>query len=117
MISITGDAVHKWYYIEGVDTENQSWSGIISRSFSDGTYTLYAYGNDSDVNEVQTGVTFIIDTPSPATAPMISTTTQETTSEMATTTSLPAIGDFPGMLTVLLLFGSVVVFTRRKKRE
>jgi parallel beta-helix repeat protein len=66
MISLSGDATHFWYYIEGVDVTNQTWTANIGRALADGTYTLNAYGNDSAGNEGWTAVTFTIDTTPPS---------------------------------------------------
>ncbi|MFQ5980941.1 MAG: right-handed parallel beta-helix repeat-containing protein [Candidatus Heimdallarchaeota archaeon] len=64
-ITLTGDADHYWYYIEGVDTANQSWTATIDRTLLDGRYLLHAFGNSSVGKLTHTTVTFAIDTVSP----------------------------------------------------
>jgi parallel beta-helix repeat protein len=65
-INFTGDAIHYWYYIAGVDSTNQSWTGSTDRTLSDGFYTLYAYGNDSGGFETYVRVSFTLDTTPPS---------------------------------------------------
>ncbi len=68
-VSLSGDAENYWYYIEGIDINNQTWTDDeIRYGFSDDTYTLHAYGNDSAGNIGEASVMFTIDT----TPPMIS---------------------------------------------
>ena len=64
-INLGGDAVNYWYYIAGVDGDNQTWTSTTQRSLEDETYTLYAYGNDSVGNEAYRKVIFTLDTSSP----------------------------------------------------
>ncbi|MFX1286609.1 MAG: integrin alpha, partial [Promethearchaeota archaeon] len=40
-ISLSGDATYYWYYIVGVDVDNQTWTPATQRSLDDGTYTLH----------------------------------------------------------------------------
>lgn len=61
-VSLTGNAEHYWYYIHNVDSVNQTWVTEISRSLSDGTYTLHAYGNDSVGNVDHKVLTFTVST-------------------------------------------------------
>jgi parallel beta-helix repeat protein len=60
-VTLSGNATHYWYYIHGVDTTNQSWTGSDSRTLGNGVYTLYAYGNDSVGRETRTWVVFTIE--------------------------------------------------------
>jgi ABC-type transport system substrate-binding protein len=66
-INLSGDAVSYWYFIEGVDDDNQTWIEPVVRTLVDGTYTLHVYGEDSVGNEVYVSVTFSIDTTSTTT--------------------------------------------------
>jgi hypothetical protein len=61
-ISLTGDADLYWYFIEPSDSQNRSWTNDESRSLVDGTYTIHAYGNDTDGNIGHVSVIFTIDT-------------------------------------------------------
>ncbi len=61
-ISLTGNAVHYWYYIAGVDTNNQTWVSDTQRPLPDGTYTLHAYGNDTKGNIIQVFTVFTVST-------------------------------------------------------
>jgi len=61
-ISLTGNAEHYWYYIDDVDSVNQTWETDISRTLPDGTYTLHAYGNDSVGNVDHKVLTFTVST-------------------------------------------------------
>ncbi|MHA2203076.1 MAG: ABC transporter substrate-binding protein, partial [Candidatus Hodarchaeales archaeon] len=87
--SLIGDAKHFWYYIEGIDSENQSWSPSVQQTLDDGTYTLHAYGNDSLGNEAHTTVTFTINAVLPSViidSPVAATySTSEITIEMSGT--------------------------------
>ncbi|MFX1283730.1 MAG: Ig-like domain-containing protein, partial [Promethearchaeota archaeon] len=62
---LSGDATYYWYYIAGVDVDNQTWTPAAQRSLDDGSYILHAYGKDSAGNEGHTSVTFTIDTTPP----------------------------------------------------
>ncbi|MHA2305592.1 MAG: Ig-like domain-containing protein, partial [Candidatus Hodarchaeales archaeon] len=59
-ISLTGNAQHYWYYIEGDDIENHTWSDDLTQILENGSYTLHAYGNDSTGNEAHVFMTFSI---------------------------------------------------------
>ncbi len=64
-ITLSGEADHYWYWIEGADIENQTWPFTLERGLADGIYTVHAYGNDSVGNEGHTSVTITIDTTNP----------------------------------------------------
>ncbi len=64
-VSLSGSADHFWYSIGGLDLVNQSWTNDVTRTLTDGIYTLHAYGNDSVGNEAHVSVTFTIDTATP----------------------------------------------------
>ncbi|TFF87531.1 MAG: hypothetical protein EU548_10150, partial [Promethearchaeota archaeon] len=65
-VSLSGDADTYWYYIEGVDSNNQTWTEDTDRTLDDGIYTLYAYGNDTAGNDAAPQSTsFEIDTTAP----------------------------------------------------
>ncbi|MHA2224489.1 MAG: Ig-like domain-containing protein [Candidatus Hodarchaeales archaeon] len=59
-VTLSG-ADHYWYYIESVDSQNQTWTENIDQTLADGAYTLHAYGNDSAGNIVHVMVEFIVD--------------------------------------------------------
>ncbi|MHA2244758.1 MAG: S8 family peptidase, partial [Candidatus Hodarchaeales archaeon] len=65
IVILSGNASHYWYYIEHVDSSNITWTTSASRTLSDGTYTLHAYGNDTSEYETHRFVTFTIDTTPP----------------------------------------------------
>jgi hypothetical protein len=123
------DAVYYWYSIDG---SNQSWTSSVTESLTEGTYTLYAYGNDSVGNIGYASVTFTIEissetsvpvsssaptstpattTPTTATTPMLETTPETS----MTSSSEAASGTFPGIFTILVLFTTLVVLVRRDK--
>ncbi|MFX1286643.1 MAG: nitrous oxide reductase family maturation protein NosD [Promethearchaeota archaeon] len=112
-VTLSGDAEAYWYYIEGVDESNQTWTSMVSRSLTDGTYTLHAYGNDSVGNIAHTTLIFTIDT-----SPSTSSTTQETTTTklITTTTTTEEAGSFPSFLTVLAFITTLVVVVRRRQK-
>ncbi|GAG70413.1 unnamed protein product, partial [marine sediment metagenome] len=60
-VNLSGDATHHWYYIEPVDTQNQTWTNSEDRTLADGSYTLHTYGNDTAGLETHTQVSFTID--------------------------------------------------------
>ncbi|MHA2495803.1 MAG: right-handed parallel beta-helix repeat-containing protein, partial [Candidatus Hodarchaeales archaeon] len=68
IFNISGDALHYWYFIENMDTMNQSWADGVNRTLNDGVYTLHVFGNDSAGNEAHTWVMFTIDTTPPTVA-------------------------------------------------
>jgi hypothetical protein len=64
-VSLSGDAAHYWYFIEGTDSSNQTWTPNTNRTLTDGTYTIHVYGNDTAGNELHVSVIFSIDTTPP----------------------------------------------------
>ncbi|MFW9779945.1 MAG: hypothetical protein ACFFE8_13900 [Candidatus Heimdallarchaeota archaeon] len=64
-IDLSGNGKHYWYNIEGVDSNNQTWTVPIQRTLDDGFHTLHAYGNDSAGNEGHRSVIFTVDSISP----------------------------------------------------
>jgi ABC-type transport system substrate-binding protein len=64
-VDLSGDAEDYLYYIAGADSVNQTWTGSVSRTLADGTYTLHAYGDDAAGNVAHKSVTFVIDTTVP----------------------------------------------------
>jgi parallel beta-helix repeat protein len=88
-IALSGDATHYWYFIAGIDVTNQSWTISVSRTLADGTYTLYAYGNDTVGNENGTGVAFTIDT----TGPTVSITSPTSLTYPTNTLTIALAGD------------------------
>jgi parallel beta-helix repeat protein len=109
-VTLSGDAEVYWYYIEGVDGSNQTWTSTKSRNLADGIYILHAYGNDSAGNVAHKSVTFTIGTPT--------TTTHVSTSEtISTSTTEPKKGSFPGFFSILLFIALTVIFFRRYKRS
>ncbi|UCG03866.1 MAG: SBBP repeat-containing protein [Candidatus Heimdallarchaeota archaeon] len=116
-LSTLSNAEHYWYYIEGIDSENQTWSTTTTRSsLPDGTYTIHVYGNDTVGNVAYTNVTFIIEIPIPTSIPSGTSITLETsTTGTSTTSSEP--GHFPNILTVLLFLITSVVFIQKRKKN
>jgi hypothetical protein len=60
IVSFSGDATHYWYYIDGIDSSNQSWTEYVDRTLANGVYTLHVYGNDSAGNIAHETVNFTI---------------------------------------------------------
>ncbi|KKL03549.1 hypothetical protein LCGC14_2625030, partial [marine sediment metagenome] len=83
-IAFTGDADVYWYYIESVDTVNQTWTSETTRTLPDGSYTLHVYGFDSAGNVFHTSLTFTIDTSVPTST---STSSSKLTSSSQITTT------------------------------
>jgi parallel beta-helix repeat protein len=111
-ISLTGDALHYWYYIDNIDSTNQTWTIDVTRNLPAGIYTLHAYGNTSSGAIAHKNVSFTIDI-------FISTTTTlpATTTEQASTTTSKG-SYFPGIITVLLsLLPLATIFRKRQKRN
>jgi parallel beta-helix repeat protein len=105
-VTLSGDAAYYWYYIESVDSQNQTWTTSVDRTLVDGTYSLHVYGNDSVGNVAHASVTFTISTSIP-------TTTSTTTTSTTTTTTTR---DTPGFsILMLLIFGPYLIYTRRRK--
>ncbi|MFX0052038.1 MAG: integrin alpha [Candidatus Hermodarchaeota archaeon] len=100
-IHLYGDAEEFWYYIAGVDNNNQTWTSIVSRTLADGTYTLHAYGADAVGNVAHTSVTFTIDT-------------TETT---MTTTTEKKNGIISGWDFVLLLLSLTIILPLRHYKK
>lgn len=118
-IELFGDAKHYWYYIEGIDDNNQTWTEVITRTLADGTYTLHAFANDSVGNIAYDSVIFDMETPIttiPTTIPTTDTTTL-TTSKTTTTTTTSKPGSFSGVFTILIFFGTLTAFSRRRKKK
>lgn len=90
-ITLSGNAVHYWYYIEGMDTTNQSWTSSEARTLENGVYTLHAYGNDSVGNEAYSQVLFTIDYPGPVVIISSPTNTTYPTAAITVTLSGTAI--------------------------
>ena len=108
-VTLSGDAEHYWYYTELVDSQNQTWTTSVDRTFPDGTYTLHAYGNDSVGNIAHVSVIFTISTPSP-TSP-----TSTTTPTSMTTTSTTDVT--PSWNTILLLLSLLLILSWRKWKK
>jgi hypothetical protein len=64
-IDLDGTANSYWYMIEGVDTTNISWNGLVHRTIQEGTYTINAYGSDLAGNIARETLTFTVDTTPP----------------------------------------------------
>jgi parallel beta-helix repeat protein len=86
-IALSGDVAHYWYYIDSVDTQNRTWTSNVTRTITDGDYTLHAYGNDSAGNIAHVSITFTIETavPTGSAAPTLSSPANGTT--LTTTTA------------------------------
>jgi hypothetical protein len=64
-ISFSGYASHYWYYIEGIDSDNQTWTDDIYRPLPAGSYTLHAYGNDTEGTIIHHTVQITVETTPP----------------------------------------------------
>ncbi|MFX0183821.1 MAG: ABC transporter substrate-binding protein [Candidatus Hodarchaeota archaeon] len=100
-VDLSGDAEEYWYYIAGVDSVNQTWSGSTSRTLADGSYTLHAYGEDTAGNIAHKSVTFEIDTTEPTT----------------TTTTEKNDGITPGWDFILLLVSLTTILSLKHYRK
>ncbi|MFX1283969.1 MAG: lectin-like protein [Promethearchaeota archaeon] len=80
-VILSGNAYHYIYYIEGVDSSNQTWSSSSSRTLDDGSYILHVYGSDPlDKYTIYESVSFTIDTILPSidiSSPIMKTYTQK----------------------------------------
>ena len=67
LITVTLDGVAPlfWYYIEGIDAQNQTWTVSTDRTIADGTHTLHVYSIEGDGTITHDSVTFTIDTTPP----------------------------------------------------
>ncbi|MHA2165934.1 MAG: ABC transporter substrate-binding protein, partial [Candidatus Hodarchaeales archaeon] len=92
-VALSGNASHYWYYIESVDSQNQTWTTSVDRTLTDGTYTLHMYGNDSVGNIAHVPVTFTI-----------STTTTTTTTSATTTPTTTITPSWSALLFIIALF-------------
>ncbi|MFX1249959.1 MAG: right-handed parallel beta-helix repeat-containing protein, partial [Promethearchaeota archaeon] len=110
------DAVNYWYYIESVDTQNQTWTSEVTRSLTDGTYTLHAYGEDFVGNIGHIYVTFTIETavPTTTTTTMIPSSTTPTS---ATTTPTKTVTPGWNVLLLLLTLFLMLPLRQRKKKS
>jgi basic membrane protein A len=114
------DVIQYWYYIETEDTQNQTWTSSVSRTFTPGTYTLHAYGQDAAGNVGHTSVTFSIPAPTttslpPTSLPPTSTTPPTTTSTTKTSSSTAVIT--PGWNSMLLLLSLLLIVTWRLRPQ
>ena len=112
-ITLSGSVDYFWYYIEGIDTSNQTWTITTMRSLPSGTYTLHAYGNNSVGVEVSESVTFTVDLPTTTTTTKTTTTPSSTT----TTTTKPKSGEFPSIPILLLFMISLVIKKKKTQRK
>ena len=64
-ITVFGNCANYWYFIEGVDNQNQTLTANLSRTLADGNFTLHVYGNNSAGTIAKTSVVFTIDTTPP----------------------------------------------------
>ncbi len=106
-ITLMGNAAHFWYYIESVDSQNQTWTSDVTRTLTDGVYTLHAYGNDSVGNIGHVSVTFTIETTVPTTVPTTTTTTTTTPTKTVT----------PGWDILFLLFSFIGLIALRQRNK
>lgn len=78
-VALSGDASQYWYYIEFLDSHNQTWTNSVERTLPDGFYVLHAYGNDSVGNVAHDLLAFTIDTSLTTTTTTTTTTIEEQT--------------------------------------
>ncbi len=130
-VTLSGDAAHYWYYIESVDSQNQTWTASVDRTLTLGRYTLHAYVNDSAGNIIHISRTFTIEfvVPTTTTTTPPTTTTPSTTppttilptttepSPSTTTTLPPTIEVGSGWNGYLLLIAFVALFLSRKRKK
>lgn len=64
-VEFSGYASQYSYYIEGIDSENQTWTTKVDRTLADGAYTLHVYGSDIVGHTKHVSVTFTIDASAP----------------------------------------------------
>ncbi len=112
-IKLSGDGEGFWYFIESLDTQNQTWTGEVTRTLADGTYTLHAYAIDSAGNIAHVLLVFTIAIPdsTTTTTPSSTITTSATTTPTTTTT--------PSWSTLLLLLSlfAILSWKQRKKKS
>jgi len=108
-VNLSGDAEHFWYYIEGVDQNNQTWVSNLQRNLANGIYTLHAYGNDSIGNEAVKYVTFTVN--------VSKTTTSHTTMDIPDGLFLILGGSILGGLSFLGVFSLIIRRGLLKKGE
>lgn len=61
LIDFSGDASYYWYYIEGLDDQNQTWTLPQTRTLTEGSYSIHVFGNDTVGNEAYLTFNFNID--------------------------------------------------------
>jgi hypothetical protein len=106
-----------WYYIEGIDSTNQTWNTAVTRNLADGAYTLHAYGVDNAGNEAHTVVTFTIDTTTTTTdttTPTNDTTTPTTDTTTTTTTTTTKGPTFTAPIYLIIFLGVLVIIRKHK---
>ncbi|MFX1505733.1 MAG: nitrous oxide reductase family maturation protein NosD [Promethearchaeota archaeon] len=124
------DMVDSWWYSID-DGPNQSWTGSVTESLAEGTYTLHVYGNDSVGNIGYASVTLTIEIPGETSIPVSSSAPTSTSATIPTTAATPmlettpetsitssseaASGTFPGIFSILVVFATLVVIIRRHK--
>lgn len=64
-VTLDGAAPLYWYYIEGIDVQNHTWTVSTDRSLVDGTHTLHAFSMDANGIITHDSETFTIDTIAP----------------------------------------------------
>ena len=115
-LSELSDAQHYWYFIEGIDNENQTWTTSVTRSgIPNGNYILHVFGNDSVNNVAHVSLTLTMKIPIPTSLPSVPITTYETNTTMSSSTTTKS-GSFPNFLIVLIFLIASVVFIRKRKR-
>jgi parallel beta-helix repeat protein len=100
--------MHYWYYIDPLDSQNQTWTGREDRTLPDGLFTLHAYGNDTLGNIGYLAISFTIETSK-------TTTSTTTTSDDTTTTS--KAGNFPGFIPILIFLTTLVMISQKRKKR
>ncbi|MFX0013822.1 MAG: SBBP repeat-containing protein [Promethearchaeota archaeon] len=116
-IDISGNAERYWYYIENIDSENQTWTQPMNRSLSDGNYIIHIYGNDSVGNIAHLNLTFTISIPIPTSIPSTSSMIMVSGTTVETSSSTPKRGNFPNYTVVILILTILVIFIRGRKKK
>ncbi|MHA2303878.1 MAG: right-handed parallel beta-helix repeat-containing protein [Candidatus Hodarchaeales archaeon] len=108
-VTLSGNAESYWYYIEGIDSSNHSWTSTVTRNLPAGTYTLHAYGNDTAGNIAHESVTFTIN--------IATTTTTSDTDIDSTTTTTSESGAFSSFITILFYINALILIIRKRKKN
>jgi len=111
--STTADNGTTGYYLIPIDCTELASSGLKCVEIT-ATREFYFTSTFEYIFEISEGITTTTTTQPDTSTSTTTITTLTTTSESTTTTT--ETGTFPGVLTVLAVFGTLVIFTRRRKK-